>query len=118
MAHWADGRLSMYAGAKGGGFSSPISMGSEWQDWTLTVGSWVSSDRFPSLLGYDSQGRLFQFLNLGGSSVSEGTQIGTGWTGLHIVLADLDKDARSDIVAQTPDGGAVAVSVQRRGCLA
>ncbi|MEW9870105.1 FG-GAP-like repeat-containing protein [Arthrobacter sp. HS15c] len=104
VAHWADGRLSMYPGAKGGGFSSPISMGSEWQDWTLTVGSWVNSDRFPSLLGYDSQGRLFQFLNLGGSSVSEGTQIGTGWNGLHIVLADLDKDARTDIVAQTPDG--------------
>ena len=104
VAHWSDGRLSMYAGAKGGGFSSPISLGSEWKDWTLTVGAWANSDRFPALLGYDDQGRLFRFLNLGGSSISEGTQIGIGWTGLDIAMSDLDKDARTDIVAQTPTG--------------
>lgn len=104
VAHWSDGRLSMYAGAKGGGFSSPISLGSEWKGWTLAVGSWANSERFPALIGYDDQGRLFRFLNLGGRSVSEGTQIGIGWTGLGIVLADLDKDARTDIVAETPTG--------------
>lgn len=104
LAHWSDGRLSMYAGAKGGGFSSPMNLGSEWKDWTLTVGAWAKSDRFPALLGYDNQGKLFRFLNLGGSSISEGVEIGTGWTGLDIVLADLDKDARTDIVARTPTG--------------
>ncbi|MFP3527158.1 hypothetical protein SB912_32175, partial [Pantoea sp. SIMBA_072] len=72
--------------------------------WTLTVGTWKTTDGHPGIVGYDSTGRLFYFNNLSGGTVSAGIAIGVGWTGLDIVQMDFDKDSKPDLLAKTRTG--------------
>ncbi|NWL28172.1 lysozyme [Paenarthrobacter ureafaciens] len=104
VAQWSDGRLTVYPGRNGSGFGDPISLGSNWKSWTLTVGSWKKADPYPGIVGYDATGRLHYFRNPGGKTVSTGVSIGIGWSGLDIAQLDFDKDSNADLLAKTPSG--------------
>ncbi len=106
VAQWTDGRLSVYPGfaGRGGYGGAPISLGTGWKDWTLTVGSWRKSDARPSIVGYDPAGRLFHISNPSGTSLGARVQIGTGWAGLDIAQMDFDKDSNMDLLAKNSAG--------------
>lgn len=100
LAQWNSGKMSVYAGAKGPGFASPVTVGSSgWGSIRIAVGKWVSGQRYPGVVGIDAAGRLFHWPNQSGAMLSTGLQIGSGWGPLRIIMADFDLDGSQDLLA-------------------
>ena len=104
LVQWSDGRLTFYQGNAAGGFELPVQIGTGWQGWSITVGSWKNSDRYPGIVARNLAGDLYYYQNLTGGVLTSGTLIGTVWSGLGITQIDFDGDGNQDILARATDG--------------
>lgn len=99
-----NGSLVYRQGISTGGFSD-TTIGNGWQNYTITVGKWKKTDRFPSIIARNNaSGELFNYGNPSGKSLSSRVKIGNGWNGLVLNLLDWDKDGSTDIVAKNSAG--------------
>ncbi|MCQ9163012.1 GH25 family lysozyme [Arthrobacter sp. STN4] len=95
-----DGRLLLYPGASGGGFTGVLTLaGSGWAGYDMTVGQWIRGGRFPSIVAQAANGSLTSFTTTNGTSLSAGTAVAQGMTRMHPVMTDFDGDGNADIVA-------------------
>lgn len=101
---WKNGDLGLYLGSPTGGFQAARKIGFGWGGYQFMVGQWSRADRYPSIVAKDSAGRLWNYNNLTGTAINNRVQIGSGWSGLDILLLDFDKDGANDIVARTQAG--------------
>lgn len=104
IAQWADGRLSLYPGLTGGGFSTPVLIGIGWDTYSITIGPWDKSLQHPSIVARNSTGELYHYPNPSGGAPGPRALIDTGWSGLGITQIDFDRDGNQDILAQAADG--------------
>lgn len=107
VAQWNDGRLNVFYGLSGGGFSSPsmIANNPAWAGLQLSVNPWRKSDRYPGIAAKDPAGNLWFYDNLNGQNISSGaTSLGIGWGDATISLIDFDGDGAPDILSRRPDG--------------
>jgi hypothetical protein len=104
LVQWSDGRLTFYQGNAAGGFELPVQIGTGWQGWSITVGSWKNSDSYPGIVARNLAGDLYYYQNLTGGVLTSGTLIGTVWSGLGITQIDFDGDGNQDILARATDG--------------
>lgn len=93
-----------YPGRYEGGFSPAQQIGSGWGSYSVSVGQWRAADKYPGIVAYDPNGTLWFYPNSSGGALSARTQIGAGWLGLYITMADFDGDSRADILAKRSDG--------------
>lgn len=103
VAQKNDGNLNVYPGSAQG-YLQPINLGSTWKDWTLTVGRWKKTDKYPGIVGSDPTGKLIYLANLTGTTLEPGVIIGNGWSGLGLTMIDFDKDNNLDILAKNQAG--------------
>lgn len=99
-----DGTILFYKGLAGGGFT-PVSLGSGWGSYDITVGKWKVADKYPSIIARNNAtGELFQYVNTGGNILSQRVKVGSGWNGLVFNLLDWDKDGKMDVLARNSAG--------------
>lgn len=100
LAQWSSGALSVYFGAKTGGFTGPVTLASAgFAQTTLVTGRWVKASSYPGLVGYGSDGVLYYWANVSGRALSAPVKIGVGWGGLKIAMTDFDGDGNQDLLA-------------------
>ncbi|MFF2029495.1 GH25 family lysozyme [Arthrobacter sp. NPDC058192] len=100
LAQWSAGALSVYFGAKSGGFTGPLTLASTgFAQTTFVTGRWVKASSYPGLVGYGSDGILYYWANVSGGALSAPAKIGVSWGGLKIVMTDFDGDANQDLLA-------------------
>lgn len=105
VAQWKSGRVNVYLGVASGGFSAgPVLAESGWSNYHLTIGYWLNSSFYPHIITRDDAGVLRLWRNTSGSSVSAGTTLGQGWSGLNLTMIDFDGDGNQDILAQNSAG--------------
>ncbi|MDP9692716.1 UNVERIFIED_ORG: GH25 family lysozyme M1 (1,4-beta-N-acetylmuramidase) [Arthrobacter globiformis] len=105
VAQWKSGRVNVYVGVASGGFSTgPVLAESGWSNYQLTIGYWLNSSYYPHIITRDDAGMLRLWRNTSGSSVSAGTTLGQGWSGLNLTMIDFDGDGNQDILAQDLSG--------------
>lgn len=105
VAQWRSGKVNVYLGAPGGGFTAgPVLASAGWEDYQLSIGHWVTGSRYPQIISRDSAGALRLWSNDAGTSLSGSSQIGQGWAGLNVTMVDFDGDGHQDLLAQ--DAGA------------
>ena len=100
LAQWSSGALSVYFGAKTGGFTGPVTLASTgFAQTTLVTGRWVKASSYPGLVGYGSDGALYYWANVSGRALSAPVKIGVSWGGLRIAMTDFDSDGNQDLLA-------------------
>ncbi|WP_091559207.1 GH25 family lysozyme [Arthrobacter sp. ok362] len=100
LAQWSSGALSVYFGAKTGGFTGPVTLASTgFAKTTFVTGRWVKASSYPGLVGYGSDGALYYWANVSGRALSAPVKIGAGWGGLKIAMTDFDSDGNQDLLA-------------------
>ncbi len=105
VAQWKSGKLNVYLGAPGGGFTAgPVLASAGWEDYQLSIGHWITGSRYPQIISRDAAGRLRLWSNNSGTSLSGSTQIGQGWAGLNLSMVDFDGDGHQDLLAQDAGG--------------
>ncbi|WP_237740778.1 M15 family metallopeptidase [Crystallibacter crystallopoietes] len=120
-----DGRLLVNIGKAGGGFHAPRQVGSGFARYDITVGNWVSADRYPGLVAKRwSDGAMLYYRNGSGAGLSAGKVFSRGWGKYWPTLLDWNQDGKQDIVAVRRTGelyvypgngtGAVSTSASAR----
>jgi len=105
LAQWKNGAMSVYPGAQGGGFGSPIIVaGYGWGAINFVAGNWVKGSKYPGLVGTNGQGDLYYWPNATGRTLSAAQKIGIGWGSLSITLQDFDGDGKQDVLAVDKTG--------------
>lgn len=106
VARGPDGVLYAYIGDGRGGFAgSPVRMGAGWGAMTALVGTGdITGDGTGDLVARDSSGRLWRYPGTGLGGVTDGTQIGNGWSGFTAILSAGKKSGGQDLLAFTTDG--------------
>lgn len=106
VARWKSGKLTAHFGKASGGVEKAATIGATgWGPYEITVAAWKQADTFPALLARNTvNGRLYYYPNPAGLKHGSRTQIGTGWKSLPIFTADIDGDAKMDVVARTTKG--------------
>ena len=100
LAQWSSGALSVYFGAKTGGFTGPVALASTgFAQTTLVTGRWVKASSYPGLVGYGADGVLYYWANASGRALSAPVKIGVSWGGLKIAMTDFDSDGNQDLLA-------------------
>lgn len=100
LAQWSSGALSVYFGAKTGGFTWPVTLASTgFAQTTFVTGRWVKASSYPGLVGYGSDGALYYWANVSGRALGAPVKIGAGWGGLKIAMTDFDGDGNQDMLA-------------------
>lgn len=99
MVQWEDGRLTLYRGARSGGFTAVALGSSGWAGVDMTVGQWVKGAKYPSIIARNISGDLLSYTTSNGSSVTAGTVVSKGMTRVHPVISDFDGDGNADILA-------------------
>ncbi|MBP3035996.1 hypothetical protein J2M53_06985 [Arthrobacter sp. zg-ZUI100] len=103
LVQWEEGSLTVYYGSPSGGLVSPRTVGSNWQDLTISVDR--PTRGLPGILATDRNGNLRRYTNPDGASVLRGGGIvGVGWSNLRIQVLDWDGDGTSDVIAANPRG--------------
>ncbi len=103
LVQWEEGSLTVYYGSAAGGFSSARTVGSQWQDMTISVDR--SANGLPGVLAIDKSGNLRRYVNPDGVSMMRGGDIvGVGWSNLRLQTIDWDGDGISDVLAANPAG--------------
>ena len=103
LVQWNEGTLSVYYGLPTGGFSAPRTVGTGWQDMTISLDRSVGG--FPGVLAMGSDGSLRRYTNTdGASALRGGAVVGTGWTGLRLQVVDWDGDGITDVLAVAKSG--------------
>lgn len=99
------GQLYVYKGLRTGGFVREVIGAGGWQNYSVDVGFWKKTDRYPSIVAkHKTTGKLYVYANKSGSAPSAGVQISAGWQNLDIHLLDWNRDGAMDIVARTTAG--------------
>jgi hypothetical protein len=106
VVRWKSGKLTAHFGKAGGGLENAATIGSSgWGNYDVTVTAWKQADPYPALLARNTDtGRLYYYPNPAGLKHGSRTLLGTGWKSLPIFTADIDGDAKMDVVAKTPQG--------------
>jgi GH25 family lysozyme M1 (1,4-beta-N-acetylmuramidase) len=106
VVQWKAGTISVYPGARNGGFGSPRTVGSAgWAGLTVYPDPLASASGLPGILARDSNGVLRRYTNPDGRSLMQGGfAVGTGWNGLKLAILDWDGDGIADVLAIRPDG--------------
>ncbi|WP_269937162.1 GH25 family lysozyme [Arthrobacter sp. HY1533] len=99
MVQWENGKLTLYRGARLGGFSAVALGSSGWNGVDMTVGQWVKGAKYPSIVARSISGDLLSYTTINGSSVSAGIVVAKGMTRVHPVISDFDGDGNADILA-------------------
>jgi len=100
LAQWSSGALSVYFGAKTGGFTGPVVLASSgFAQTAFVTGRWVKSSSYPGLVGYGTDGALYYWANISGRALSAPVKIGVSWGGLKIAMTDFDGDGNQDLLA-------------------
>ena len=100
LAQWSSGALSVYFGAKTGGFTGPVVLASTgFAQTTFVTGRWVKASSYPGLVGYGADGALYYWANVSGRALSAPVKIGVSWGGLKIAMTDFDSDGNQDLLA-------------------
>lgn len=103
-----NGTVTLDLGQANGGFQQRRTIGfSDWSNIRFVAGKWTKADQYPGLVGITPSGTLIHWANKSGTLLSTGVQIGQGWGGLNIALADFDVDGALDILATTQTGALV-----------
>jgi len=105
LAQWNNGTLGLFKGWPGGAFSTQIVVGTgDWDAMTITLGKWSNDQGYPGVVGYFPDGGLRYYPNTSGRALTYRVDIGTGWAGLGLTMADWDADGANDILATTSSG--------------
>jgi hypothetical protein len=106
VARWKSGKLTAHFGKPAGGLLKAATIGSSgWGNYDVTVTAWKQADTYPTLLARNTvTGRLYHYANPAGLKHGSRTDLGTGWKSLSIFSADIDGDAKMDVVAKTTTG--------------
>lgn len=105
VAQWNSGKVNVYLGAPGGGFSAgPVLASAGWEDYQLSIGHWITGSRYPQIISRDAAGGLRLWSHNSGTSLSGSSQIGQGWAGLNVTMVDFDGDGHQDLLAQDAGG--------------
>ncbi|WP_235835594.1 MULTISPECIES: CAP domain-containing protein [Arthrobacter] len=105
MAQMQDGRLLLYPGLLGGGFSAPVTLGQfGWQPMTMAVGLWCVGNRLPQVLATDPSGVLYLYPNRGLGPLGPRTQVASGVSALRLSMVDYDANGYQDLLAVEPGG--------------
>lgn len=105
LAQWNNGTLGLFKGWPGGAFSTQIVVGTgDWDAMTITVGKWSGNQGYPGVVGYFPDGGLRYYPNTSGRALTYRVDIGTGWAGMGLTMADWDADGANDILATTTSG--------------
>jgi hypothetical protein len=111
LATSPDGRLWFYAnsGSPASPFGAPIIVGSGgWQNFNQLVAGDVSGDGKADIVATSPDGKLWYYAN-GGSATAPYVTVAIigsgGWQNFNrFALADVDGDAKADLVTTSPDG--------------
>lgn len=94
------GQLYLYPGNSADGFGSPITLAtSGWSGYDMTVGQWIRSGKYPSIVAQTTNGTLIAFSTTNGTSLAAGTTLTQGIVRTHPVMTDFDGDSNADIAA-------------------
>ncbi|WP_043470741.1 M15 family metallopeptidase [Arthrobacter sp. Rue61a] len=105
LAQWDNGTLGLFKGWPGGAFSTQIVVGTgDWDKMTITVGKWSAAQGYPGIVGYFPDGGLRYYPNTSGRALSYRVDIGSGWAGMGLTMADWNADGANDILAITTSG--------------
>ncbi|MGM0931638.1 MAG: CAP domain-containing protein [Actinomycetota bacterium] len=106
LARWKAGKLTVHYGKPAGGLEKAATVGSSgWGNYDVTATQWKQADTYPTLLARNTvTGRLYHYTNPAGLKHGSRTNLGTGWKSLSIFTADIDGDAKMDVVAKTTLG--------------
>jgi hypothetical protein len=104
LATRADGRLQLFKGLRGGGFTAPVTLGaSGWQNRRIAVGMWgpqravVSADRI--------SGQLLSWPGLTSGALGQPAVIGSGWSNKPMVMLVPSRTTASALIVS--DGGSL-----------
>ncbi len=106
VVRWKSGKLTAHFGKATGGLQKAATIGSSgWGNYDVTVTAWKQADTYPTLLARNTvTGRLYHYANPAGLKHGSRTDLGKGWKSLSIFSADIDGDAKMDVVAKTTTG--------------
>ncbi|MCR1161476.1 M15 family metallopeptidase [Paenarthrobacter sp. UW852] len=105
LAQWNNGTLGLFKGWPGGAFSTQIVVGTgDWDKMTITVGKWSNAQGYPGIVGYFPDGGLRYYPNTSGRALTYRVDIGSGWAGMGLTMADWDADGANDILATNTSG--------------
>ncbi|WOH18274.1 M15 family metallopeptidase [Paenarthrobacter sp. GOM3] len=105
LAQWNNGTLGLFKGWPGGAFSTQIVVGTgDWDKMTITVGKWSNAQGHPGIVGYFPDGGLRYYPNTSGRALTYRVDIGSGWAGMGLTMADWDADGANDILATNTSG--------------
>jgi hypothetical protein len=106
VVRWKSGKLTAHFGKATGGLQKGATIGSSgWGNYDVTVTAWKQADTYPTLLARNTvTGRLYHYANPAGLKHGSRTDLGTGWKSQPIFAADVDGDAKMDVIAKTTKG--------------
>lgn len=99
------GQLYLYKGVRTGGFSRELIGAGGWQNFTVDIGVWKNTDKYPSIIAkHKTTGQLYRYANTSVGAPTAGVQIGSGWQQLEINLLDWNRDGNMDVVGRHAGG--------------
>ncbi|MBT2535087.1 VCBS repeat-containing protein [Arthrobacter sp. ISL-69] len=105
LVQWADGRVTLHAGAVAGGFLPAVTLGqSGWAGMTLALGGWCANNRLPQLVALDGSGNLWLYPNRGNGDLVARTLLASGVSANRLAMVDYDGDGFQDVLARQTDG--------------
>jgi hypothetical protein len=104
-----DGKMYVYLnkGGSGTGTWGPSTYAGYGWNFAHVLAGDVDGDGRADLVAIDGDGKMFVYLNKGGSGTSTwgpSTYAGYGWNFAHVLAGDVDGDGRADLVAVDGDG--------------
>ena len=105
LGQWSNGTVTVYLGHRSGGFAPALKVGSSgWSNINVVVAKWTADSVYPSVIGTDPHGNLRHWNNSAGRSLSNSTQIGSGWHSLRLAVADFSGNNKPDMLAVDSNG--------------
>ncbi|WP_157987428.1 FG-GAP-like repeat-containing protein [Jiangella endophytica] len=117
----SSGSLWLWPGRWGGGFGSPVSIGTGWQamDVKLLPGDLNGDGHDDVLARRRTDGTMWFYPGLDGGRLGRGVRLGAGWAvyDAFAAVGDWNGDGRPDIVARHRNGGLVLFAGNGKGGL-
>lgn len=108
LTQWNTGNMTLHRGLAGGGFQSPLTIGTGgWDTLKLAVGGWCVNNRMPQILALDGAGNLYLYPNRGVGDLSARVAVASGVSAGRISMVDYDADGFQDVLGLRADGTVV-----------